>query len=77
MRPNGWGCGVRHSTQDGEGMTEVYELADPHGFLGAHAAKGGVLVRVYRPDAESVRVLPMGIDLAPAVPVPGGARRGG
>ena len=30
-------------TED-EDMTEVYELADPHGFLGAHAAKGGVLV---------------------------------
>ncbi len=44
-------------------MTEVYELADPHAFLGAHAAKGGVVVRAYRPDAESVRVLPMGVEL--------------
>ncbi len=44
-------------------MTEVYELADPHAFLGAHTAKDGVLVRVYRPDAEAVRVLPMGVDL--------------
>jgi 1,4-alpha-glucan branching enzyme len=37
---------------------EAYELADPHAFLGAHEAKGGVVVRAYRPDAESVRVLP-------------------
>ena len=42
----------------------VYELADPHAFLGAHETKGGVIVRVYRPDAESVRVLPMGVELA-------------
>jgi 1,4-alpha-glucan branching enzyme len=47
-------------------MTEVYELADPHGFLGAHPATGGVVIRAYRPDAESVRVLPMGVELAPA-----------
>ena len=44
-------------------MTEPYELADPHSYLGAHSAKGGVLVRAYRPDAESVRVLPMGVEL--------------
>ena len=44
-------------------MTSPYELADPHSYLGAHPAKGGVLVRVYRPDAESVRVLPMGVEL--------------
>jgi 1,4-alpha-glucan branching enzyme len=42
-----------------------YELADPHAFLGAHEAKGGVVVRAYRPDAESVRVLPMGVELTP------------
>jgi 1,4-alpha-glucan branching enzyme len=47
-------------------VTEVYELADPHGFLGAHEARGGVVVRVYRPEAESVRVLPMGVELAQA-----------
>jgi 1,4-alpha-glucan branching enzyme len=45
-------------------VTEVYELADPHGFLGAHPVQGGVVVRAYRPDAESVRVLPMGVELA-------------
>ncbi len=44
-------------------MTPTYELADPHAYLGAHAAKGGVVVRAYRPDAESVRVLPMGVEL--------------
>jgi hypothetical protein len=42
-----------------------YELADPHSVLGAHPAKGGVLIRAYRPDAESVRVLPMGVELEP------------
>ena len=40
-----------------------YELADPHAYLGAHAVKGGVMVRAYRPDAESIRVLPMGVEL--------------
>jgi 1,4-alpha-glucan branching enzyme len=40
-----------------------YELADPHSYLGAHPAKGGVLVRAYRPDAKSVRVLPIGVEL--------------
>ena len=41
------------------------ELADPHSVLGAHPAKGGVVVRAYRPDAESVRVLPMDVELEP------------
>src|SRR6266516_2265444 len=49
----------------GRPVTEIYELADPHAFLGAHPAKGGVVVRAYRPDAESVRVLPMGVELTP------------
>ena len=40
-----------------------YELADPHAYLGAHPARGGVVVRAYRPDAESIRVLPMGVEL--------------
>ncbi|MGE5273135.1 MAG: 1,4-alpha-glucan branching protein GlgB [Verrucomicrobiota bacterium] len=40
-----------------------YELADPHAYLGAHPAAGGVLIRAYRPDAESIRVLPMGLEL--------------
>jgi 1,4-alpha-glucan branching enzyme len=44
-------------------VTRPYELADPHAFLGAHPAKGGVVVRAYRPDAVSIRVLPMGIEL--------------
>jgi 1,4-alpha-glucan branching enzyme len=46
-------------------MNPVFELADPHAFLGAHEAKGGVVIRAYRPDAESVRVLPMGVELEP------------
>jgi 1,4-alpha-glucan branching enzyme len=40
-----------------------YELADPHAYLGAHAVSGGVMVRAYRPDAESIRVQPMGVEL--------------
>jgi 1,4-alpha-glucan branching enzyme len=40
-----------------------YELADPHAYLGAHPVEGGVIVRAYRPDACSVRVLPMGVEL--------------
>ena len=40
-------------------------LADPHAYLGAHKGRGGVVVRAYRPDAESVRVLPMGVELEP------------
>src|SRR5580765_971831 len=44
-------------------MSAPYELADPHAFLGAHPVKGGVVVRAYRPDAESIRVLPMGVEL--------------
>ncbi len=36
--------------------------ADPHRILGAHEAKnGGVVVRTYRPEAQSVRVQPAGI----------------
>jgi 1,4-alpha-glucan branching enzyme len=50
-------------------VTAVYELADPHAFLGAHGTKGGVVVRAYRPGAESVRVLTAGrpaVELRPA-----------
>ena len=39
------------------------DLANPHGTLGAHPADGGVVVRALRPEAEAVRVLPMGVDL--------------
>jgi 1,4-alpha-glucan branching enzyme len=38
-------------------------IADPHSHLGAHPAKGGVLVRAYRPDAERVTVKPAGVEL--------------
>jgi 1,4-alpha-glucan branching enzyme len=31
-------------------------LADPHSLLGAHPQNGGVVVRAFRPEAESVRV---------------------
>ncbi|MGI8420875.1 MAG: 1,4-alpha-glucan branching protein GlgB [Gaiellaceae bacterium] len=44
-------------------MTGI-DLANPHGYLGAHPAKGGVVVRAYRPEAESVRVEPAGVVLA-------------
>jgi 1,4-alpha-glucan branching enzyme len=35
-------------------------LADPHSLLGAHPVQGGVVVRAFRPGAETVRVLPDG-----------------
>jgi 1,4-alpha-glucan branching enzyme len=41
----------------------VIELgADPHAILGAHEANGGVVVRVFRPEAQAVRVQPAGVD---------------
>ena len=37
--------------------------ADPHSVLGAHEADdGGVVVRAYRPEAQSVRVQPAGVE---------------
>ena len=37
--------------------------ADPHSVLGAHeAGDGGVVVRTYRPEAQSVRVQPAGVE---------------
>ncbi len=44
----------------------MFDLHNPHGFLGAHPARGGVVVRAYRPEASSVRVQPMGVELEPA-----------
>ena len=34
------------------------EQHDPHGVLGAHASRGGVVVRAYRPGADRVAVVP-------------------
>jgi 1,4-alpha-glucan branching enzyme len=39
------------------------DLHNPHGFLGAHPAKGGVVVRAYRPAAQRVTVRPHGVEL--------------
>jgi 1,4-alpha-glucan branching enzyme len=39
------------------------DLHNPHGFLGAHAAKGGVVVRAFRPAATRVVVRPHGVEL--------------
>jgi 1,4-alpha-glucan branching enzyme len=39
------------------------DLANPHELLGAHPANGGVVVRALRPEAEAVRVWPMGVEL--------------
>jgi 1,4-alpha-glucan branching enzyme len=37
--------------------------ADPHSVLGAHeAGDGGVVVRAYRPEAQSVRIQPAGVE---------------
>ncbi len=33
---------------------------DPHSFLGFHRQKNGILVRVYRPDAVDISILPEG-----------------
>jgi len=52
-------------------MTPVLELSDPHAYLGAHPADGGVLVRVFRPDAESVRVVPHDVELEQRAVSPG------
>ena len=35
---------------------------DPHAFLGAHQANGGVVVRAYRPEAQAVRVQPGAVE---------------
>jgi len=44
-------------------VSTMIELgADPHRVLGAHEAEGGVVVRAFRPDARSVRVLPQGVE---------------
>jgi 1,4-alpha-glucan branching enzyme len=41
----------------------VIELgANPHDVLGAHEAADGVVVRAYRPEAQSVRVQPAGVE---------------
>jgi 1,4-alpha-glucan branching enzyme len=42
--------------------------ANPHGILGAHEAEGGIVVRVYRPEAEAVRVQPAGVEAELADP---------
>src|SRR5262249_17486383 len=41
----------------------LIDLANPHALLGAHPQNGGVVVRVLRPEAASVRVVPYGVDL--------------
>ena len=45
------------------------DRANPHGTLGAHPQDGGVVVRAFRPEAESVRVRLEGkrtVELKPA-----------
>jgi 1,4-alpha-glucan branching enzyme len=41
----------------------AFDLANPHAVLGAHTVAEGVVVRAYRPEATSVRVLPFGVEL--------------
>src|SRR5581483_7171777 len=53
------GAGVRGR------VVPPFEPHDPHAFLGAHPAEDGVLIRVFRPEASSVRVQPMGVELEP------------
>ncbi len=42
----------------------LFDPTNPHGFLGAHPVEDGVVVRAYRPEAERVVALPMGVELA-------------
>ena len=52
-----------------EGVTSqcaAFDPHNPHGTLGAHEAKGGVVVRVFRPEATKVRVLPFEVELEAA-----------
>ncbi len=44
-------------------MSTTWDIAAPHAYLGAHEADGGVVVRVLRPEAASVRVEPAGVEL--------------
>jgi 1,4-alpha-glucan branching enzyme len=36
----------------------TFRHSDPHSVLGMHPCEGGVLVRAYRPDAQSMRLIP-------------------
>ena len=40
------------------GRVAAVDHHDPHGVLGAHAERGGVVVRAFRPGATGMRVLP-------------------
>jgi 1,4-alpha-glucan branching enzyme len=44
----------------------AFDPHNPHGTLGAHETKGGVVVRVFRPEATKVRVLPFEVELEAA-----------
>mgnify|MGYP000848917321 CR=1 FL=1 len=48
--------GDRLTIQDDIDALLAGTLADPHRLLGAHPADGGAVVRVYRPEAETVAV---------------------
>ena len=46
-------------TQENRVMNEILDgsCRNPHDFLGMHQVPGGVAVRVYDPEAESVTVI--------------------
>jgi 1,4-alpha-glucan branching enzyme len=44
-------------------LSTTWDIASPHSYLGAHETKDGVVVRALRPEAESVRVEPAGVEL--------------
>jgi 1,4-alpha-glucan branching enzyme len=44
-------------------VTAPWDIATPHSYLGAHEADGGIVIRVLRPEALSVRVEPAGVEL--------------
>src|SRR5581483_47898 len=65
-QPPGMGSDSRcgDTAADRASRDDLIELgSNPHGVLGAHeAVDGGVVVRVYRPDARSVRIKPGNVE---------------
>ncbi len=57
---NGASTATHTSTVPEEALARFLSFShnDPHSVLGAHPGPGGVTVRVFRPDAESVTLMP-------------------
>ena len=54
--------GTHGPTADRAALDRLLSLvhADPHSLLGAHPVEGGLVVRAFRPDAESLSLVPEG-----------------